>query len=138
MTWSDFEGDPSGEKLSFPISEGFVAVSAADGLFVATIYPRPPPRPPPPKKVTKTRRVSQTAFANVHLIENPDPNPTKCVFNNFTTICKIFLQGEPLWLSGKVVKHEKINDIKRTRVRSPPRATSLKKDFPTNVCKISY
>jgi hypothetical protein len=35
--------------------------------------------------------------------------------------------GEPLWLSGKVVKNEKINEIERTRVRSPPRATSLKK-----------
>jgi hypothetical protein len=34
---------------------------------------------------------------------------------------------EPLWLSGKVVKNEKINEIQRTRVRSPPRATSLKK-----------
>jgi hypothetical protein len=34
--------------------------------------------------------------------------------------------GEPLWLSGKVVKNEKINEIERTRVRSPPRATSLK------------
>jgi hypothetical protein len=33
--------------------------------------------------------------------------------------------GEPLWLSGKVVKNEKINEIERTRVRSPPRATSL-------------
>jgi hypothetical protein len=36
-------------------------------------------------------------------------------------------KGEPLWLSGKVVKNDKINEIKRTRVRSPPRATSLKK-----------
>jgi hypothetical protein len=35
--------------------------------------------------------------------------------------------GEPLWLSGKVVKNEKINEIQRTRVHSPPRATSLKK-----------
>jgi hypothetical protein len=34
--------------------------------------------------------------------------------------------GEPLWLSGKVVKNEKINEIERTRVHSPPRATSLK------------
>jgi hypothetical protein len=33
--------------------------------------------------------------------------------------------GEPLWLSGKVVKNEKINEIERTRVRSPPRATSF-------------
>jgi hypothetical protein len=33
--------------------------------------------------------------------------------------------GEPLWLSSKVVKNEKINDIERTWVRSPPRATSL-------------
>jgi hypothetical protein len=31
--------------------------------------------------------------------------------------------GEPLWLSGKVVK---INEIERTRVGSPPWATSLK------------
>jgi hypothetical protein len=37
--------------------------------------------------------------------------------------------GEPLWLSSKVVKNEKINDIKRTRVRSPPRATSFKKNI---------
>jgi hypothetical protein len=35
--------------------------------------------------------------------------------------------GEPLWLSGKVVKNEKINECERTRVRSPPQATSLKK-----------
>jgi hypothetical protein len=35
--------------------------------------------------------------------------------------------GEPLWLSGKVVENEKINEIERTRVRSPPQATSLKK-----------
>jgi hypothetical protein len=34
--------------------------------------------------------------------------------------------GEPLWLSGKVVKNEKINEIERTRVCYPPRATSLK------------
>jgi hypothetical protein len=39
---------------------------------------------------------------------------------------KAFATGEPLWLSGKVVKAEKINEIERTRVRSPPRATSLK------------
>jgi hypothetical protein len=36
-------------------------------------------------------------------------------------------KGEPLWLSGKVVKDEKINEIERTWVRSPPQATSLKK-----------
>jgi hypothetical protein len=35
--------------------------------------------------------------------------------------------GEPLWLSSKVVKNEKINEIERTRVCSPPRATSLRK-----------
>jgi hypothetical protein len=35
----------------------------------------------------------------------------------------IVLDGEPLWLSGKVVKNEKINGIERTRVCSPPRAT---------------
>jgi hypothetical protein len=35
--------------------------------------------------------------------------------------------GEPLWLSGKVVKNEKINEIVRTRVRSPPQATSFLK-----------
>jgi hypothetical protein len=42
-----------------------------------------------------------------------------------------FNWGEPLWLSGKVVKNEKINETKRTRVRSPPRATSflIKKEF---------
>jgi hypothetical protein len=28
-----------------------------------------------------------------------------------------------------VVKNEKINEIERTRVRSPPRATSLKKNW---------
>jgi hypothetical protein len=38
-------------------------------------------------------------------------------------------KGEPLWLSGKVMKNEKIKEIERTRVRSPPRATSLKKLF---------
>jgi hypothetical protein len=37
--------------------------------------------------------------------------------------------GEPLWLSGKVVKNEKINEIERTRVRSPPQATSFKNMF---------
>jgi hypothetical protein len=38
--------------------------------------------------------------------------------------------GEPLWLSGKVVKNETIKEIERTRVRSPPRATSFfKKKF---------
>jgi hypothetical protein len=31
--------------------------------------------------------------------------------------------GEPLWLGGKVVKNEKINEIERHRVSSPPRAT---------------
>jgi hypothetical protein len=36
-----------------------------------------------------------------------------------------YIHGEPLWLSGKVVKNEKINDIERTQVRSPPRATSF-------------
>jgi hypothetical protein len=35
--------------------------------------------------------------------------------------------GEPLWISGKAVKRRKKNEIKRPRVRSPPRATSLKK-----------
>jgi hypothetical protein len=33
--------------------------------------------------------------------------------------------GKPLWLSGKVVKNEKINEIERTWVHSPPRATSF-------------
>jgi hypothetical protein len=33
------------------------------------------------------------------------------------------LGGEPLWLSGLVVKNRKINEIERTRVRSPPQAT---------------
>jgi hypothetical protein len=37
--------------------------------------------------------------------------------------------GEPLWLSGKVEKNEKINEIERTGARSPPRATSFKKMF---------
>jgi hypothetical protein len=35
--------------------------------------------------------------------------------------------GEPLWLSGKVVKNEKINEIERTRVRSPPPPGNLLK-----------
>jgi hypothetical protein len=35
--------------------------------------------------------------------------------------------GEPLWLIGKVVKNDKINEIERTRVRSQPRATSILK-----------
>jgi hypothetical protein len=40
----------------------------------------------------------------------------------------MLIVGEPLWLSGKVVKNEKINEIERTQVCSPPpRATSLKK-----------
>jgi hypothetical protein len=39
----------------------------------------------------------------------------------------IFSSGEPLWLSSKVVKNEKIKEIERTRVRSPPRATSILK-----------
>jgi hypothetical protein len=42
--------------------------------------------------------------------------------------CKHVQVGEPLWLSGKVVKNEKINEIERTRVRSPPRATFFKKN----------
>jgi hypothetical protein len=38
----------------------------------------------------------------------------------------IFLKcGELLWLSGKVVKNEKINEIERTRVRSPPTPGNL-------------
>jgi hypothetical protein len=39
--------------------------------------------------------------------------------------------GEPLWLSGKVVKMRIINEFKRTRVRYPPRATSYIKKFQT-------
>jgi hypothetical protein len=39
----------------------------------------------------------------------------------------MYLNGEPLWLSGKVVKNEKINEIERTRAHSPPRATSFLK-----------
>jgi hypothetical protein len=49
--------------------------------------------------------------------------------NNFRVnilIHKLFTTGEPLWLSGKVVKNEKIKEIERTWVRSPPRAISLK------------
>jgi hypothetical protein len=38
--------------------------------------------------------------------------------------------GELLWLSSKVVKNEKINEIERTQFLSPPRATSLKKSVP--------
>jgi hypothetical protein len=37
----------------------------------------------------------------------------------------MYLIGEPLWLSGKVVKNEKINEIERTRVRSPPTPGNL-------------
>jgi hypothetical protein len=48
----------------------------------------------------------------------------------------MFHFGEPLWLSGKVVKNEKINEFKRTRVRSPPRATSLKREFKKKKCFI--
>jgi hypothetical protein len=52
------------------------------------------------------------------------------IFNPFMKFCtqvRILPVGEPLWLSGKVVENEIINEIKRTRVRSPPQATSLKK-----------
>jgi hypothetical protein len=31
-----------------------------------------------------------------------------------------YIHGEPLWLSGKVVKNAKINEIERTRVCSHP------------------
>jgi hypothetical protein len=42
--------------------------------------------------------------------------------------------GEPLWLSGKVVKNEKINDIKRTKVRSPQYpGQPLKKYLPRKI-----
>jgi hypothetical protein len=37
--------------------------------------------------------------------------------------------GEPLWLSGKVVQIEKINEIERSRVRSPPGQPLFKKMF---------
>jgi hypothetical protein len=54
--------------------------------------------------------------------------PARVLKNLPAVHSKAYLQhGEPLWLSGKVVKNEKINEIKRTWVRSPPRATSLKK-----------
>jgi hypothetical protein len=53
--------------------------------------------------------------------------------NNIYSRVTFIHTGELLWLSGKVVKNEKINKIKRTRVRSPPRATSLKKYFHTYV-----
>jgi hypothetical protein len=33
------------------------------------------------------------------------------------TVCKVI--GEPPWLSGKVVRNEKINEIKRSQVPSP-------------------
>jgi hypothetical protein len=46
---------------------------------------------------------------------------------SITVVCTYVCNGEPLWLSGKVVKNGKINEIERTRVRSPHRATSLKK-----------
>jgi hypothetical protein len=32
----------------------------------------------------------------------------------------MYVLGEPLWLSGKVVKNEIINEIERTRVHSRP------------------
>jgi hypothetical protein len=38
---------------------------------------------------------------------------------------RIRIIGEPLWLSGKVAKNEKINEFERTRAHSPPRATSF-------------
>jgi hypothetical protein len=50
----------------------------------------------------------------------------------FIIVSKI---GEPLWLSGKVVKNEKINEIQRTWVCSPPRATSLKRIVSKNSFK---
>jgi hypothetical protein len=45
--------------------------------------------------------------------------------------------GEPLWLSGKVVKNEKINENERDRVCSPPRATFLKKNM-YHICTQIY
>jgi hypothetical protein len=33
---------------------------------------------------------------------------------------KLLKTGKPLWLSGKVVKNEKINEIERSQVCSPP------------------
>jgi hypothetical protein len=44
------------------------------------------------------------------------------VFLKITEVANILGLGEPLWLSGIVVKMRK-NEIKRTRVRSPPKAT---------------
>jgi hypothetical protein len=44
-------------------------------------------------------------------------------WDDFSPSGRYFFLGEPLWLSGKVVKNEKINEIERTRVCSPPRAT---------------
>jgi hypothetical protein len=44
------------------------------------------------------------------------------IYNNYG-------HGEPLWLSSKVVKNGKINEIECTRVCSPPLATSLKKYY---------
>jgi hypothetical protein len=38
---------------------------------------------------------------------------------------KLGFRGELQWLSIKVANNEKINEIERTRVRSPPRATSF-------------
>jgi hypothetical protein len=45
--------------------------------------------------------------------------------------------GEPLWLSGKVEKNEKINEIKRPRVRSPPQATSFFKKNTTPTPRVA-
>jgi hypothetical protein len=52
----------------------------------------------------------------------------------FSKKLKCKFKGELLWLSGKVVKNEIIKEMERTRVRSPPRATSFyKKSVNLNV-----
>jgi hypothetical protein len=59
--------------------------------------------------------------------------------NFFRLLPNVVYIHTKLWLSGKVVKNEKIKEIERSRVRSPPRATSLKKihtklPLSSNVC----
>jgi hypothetical protein len=69
--------------------------------------------------------VSYVVYANAHSrINSLDYFP---LYENICLSYKTSLlaRGEPLWLSGKVVKNEKINEIERTRVGSPPRATSF-------------
>jgi hypothetical protein len=56
-------------------------------------------------------------------------------------ICKFENKGSRCGSAVKWWKNEKINDIKRTWVRSPPRATSLKKSLKTKfstICRSTF